>query len=102
MRRLAAAVDKALREAYARALGTDILNPEGDFPEQPDPTFTRDHFLLKHSQGGGGFRPTVERIPFLNSLFNALLYQLSRALRHRRNLAIPGAHCRGPERLRQG
>ena len=41
-RRLAAAVDEALREAYARALGTDILNPEGDFPEQPDPTFTRD------------------------------------------------------------
>ena len=71
-RRLAAAVDEALREAYARALGADILNPEGDFPEQPDPTFTRDRFSLKHSQGGGGFRPTVERIPFLNSLFYAL------------------------------
>ena len=24
--------------------GTDILNPEGDFPEQLDPTFTRDRF----------------------------------------------------------
>ena len=71
-RRLVAAVDEALREAYAWALGTDILNPEGDFPEQPDPTFMRDRFSLKHSLGGGGFRPTVERIPFLNSLFSAL------------------------------
>jgi len=71
-RRLAAAVDEALREAYARALGAGILNPEGDFPEQPDPTPTRDHFSLKHSHGGGGFRPTAERIPFLNSLFSAL------------------------------
>ena len=100
-RRLAAAVDEALREAYARALGTDILNPEGDFPEQPDPTFTRDRFSLKHSQGGGGFRPTVERIPFLNSLFHALP-------------AISGSTAQaplwpslapifgGPERLRQG
>ena len=52
--------------------GTDILNPEGDFPEQPDPTFTRDRFLLKHSHGGGGFSSTAERIPFLNSLFYAL------------------------------
>ena len=71
-RRLAAAVDEALREAYARALGADILNPEGDFPEQLDPTFTRDRFSLKHSLGGGGYRLTAERIPFLNSLFSAL------------------------------
>ena len=71
-RRLATAVDEALREAYARALGTDILNLEGDFPEQLDPTFTRDRFSLRHSQGGGGFRPAVERIPSLNSLFSAL------------------------------
>jgi len=71
-RRLAAAVDEALREVYARALGTDILNPEGDFPKQPDPTFTRDRFSLKHSQGGGDFRPAVKRIPFLNSLFSVL------------------------------
>jgi len=55
-----------------RALGASILSPEGDFPEQPYPTFTRDRFSLKHSQGGGGFRPTVERIPFLNFLFSAL------------------------------
>jgi len=32
-RRLAAVVDEALRKAYVRALGADILNPEGDFPE---------------------------------------------------------------------
>ena len=32
----------------------------------------RDRFSLKHSQGGGGCRPTAERIPFLNSLFSAL------------------------------
>jgi len=30
---LAAAVDEVLREAYARALVADILNPEGDFPK---------------------------------------------------------------------
>ena len=52
-RRLAAAIDEALREAYARVLGTDILDPEGDFPEQPDPTSTLDRFWLKHSLGGG-------------------------------------------------
>ena len=50
-------------EAYARALGADILNPEGDFPEQMGQTFTRDRFSLKHSVGGGGFRLTAERIP---------------------------------------
>ena len=71
-RQLVAAVDEALRKAYARALGADILNPAGDHPEQPDPTFTRDRFSLKHSLGGGGFRLTAGRIPFLNSLFNAL------------------------------
>ena len=71
-RQLAAAVDEALRKAYARSLGADILNPAGDHPEQPDPTFTRDRFSLKHSLGGGGFRLTAGRIPFLNSLFSAL------------------------------
>jgi len=96
----AAAVDEALREK-ARALGTDILNPEGDFPEQPDPTFTRDRFSLEHSQGGGGFRPTVERIPFLNSLFSALPATSGSTAQ------VPlwpslAPHCRGPERLRQG
>ena len=65
-------MEEGLREAHARAPGADIPNPEGDFPEQPDPTPTRDHFSLKHSHGGGGFRPTAERIPFLNSLFSAL------------------------------
>ena len=55
-----------------RAGARHILNPEGDFSEQPDPTFTWDRFSLKHSQGGGGFKPAVERIPFLNSLFSAL------------------------------
>ena len=71
-RRLAAAVDEALREAYARALGADILNPKRDFPEQLDPTPTRDCISLKHSLGGGGFRLKAEHIPFLNSLFSAL------------------------------
>ena len=52
-RRLAAAVGKLLREAYARALGADIFNPEGDFPEQLDLTSTWDRFWLKHSLGGG-------------------------------------------------
>ena len=52
--------------------GKAHLNSEGDFPEQPDPTFTRDRFSMKHSHGGGGFRPTAERIPFINSLFSAL------------------------------
>ena len=71
-RRLAVAVDVSLREAYARSLGADILNPEGDYPEQLDPTFTRDRFSQKYSLGGGGFRLTAERIPFLNPLFSAL------------------------------
>jgi len=69
--------------------------------KQPDPAFTRDRFSLKHSQGGGGFRPTVEHIPFLNPLFSALP-------------AISGSTAQaplwpslapifgGPERLRQG
>ena len=48
------------------------LDPESDFPEQPDPAFTRARFSLKHSQGGGGFKPTAERTPFVNSLFSAL------------------------------
>jgi len=32
----------------------------------------RDRFSLKHSHGGGGFRPTAERTPLLNPLFSAL------------------------------
>jgi len=71
-RRLATAVDLALRKAYAVAHGADMLDPEGNFVGQRDPTFVRDRVSLKASQGGGGYRVTTERAPFLNSLINSL------------------------------
>ena len=45
------AVDEALREVYARALGAGILNTEGNFPEQLEQTFTWDPFLRDGASG---------------------------------------------------
>ena len=56
----------------AKSAGARRRHPE-PFSEQLHPTFTREIFSLKLSLGSGGFRRTTERIPFLNSLFSALL-----------------------------
>jgi hypothetical protein len=66
------AVDAALRRACKMALGKDLPDPEGGFPEQQDPTFTRDLMGLKTTKGGGGVRRTSDRMPFLNCLLGAL------------------------------
>ena len=52
-RTLAAKVDDALRKAYARCFGADLLNAEGTWERQEDPTFHRDLMGLKASAGGG-------------------------------------------------
>ena len=83
-RRLAAAVDGALREAYAQALGADILNPGGDFPKQLDPASPRVRGLQAH----GGVH-TVPLLPLQSSTSHLGLRITSAAL------AIPGAHSRG-------
>jgi hypothetical protein len=68
-----AKIDVALRTAYADVVGVDILNPRGhDDNLHEDREFTRDLFMLKINQGGGGFRPYSERINFLNCLNNIL------------------------------
>ena len=50
----------------------DLLGPEGEFPEQQDPTFIRDLMGLKTSQRGGGVSPTSERMQFPNCILGAL------------------------------
>ena len=47
-------MDAALRRACTVAFGKDMLHPEEEFPEQQDPTFTRNLMGLKMSHGGGG------------------------------------------------
>jgi hypothetical protein len=71
-RTLAARVDEALRKAYARCLGTDLLNPDGTWESQEDPTFHRDLMGLKANAGGMGYRNTTRRALFINALANAL------------------------------
>ena len=68
---LAAAVDPTLRACYAPCLWADPLDPNGFSESQEARAFVRDRFLLPVRQGGGGFRPTVERAQFLNTLNNA-------------------------------
>ena len=71
-RTLAAKVDDALRKAYARCFGADLLNAEGTWERQEDPTFHRDLMGLKASAGGGGYRNTARRAAFINTIANAL------------------------------
>ena len=71
-RTLAAKVDEALRKAYARCLSTDLLNPDGTWKSQEDPTFHRDLMGLKANAGGMGYRNTTRRALFINALANAL------------------------------
>jgi hypothetical protein len=71
-RDLARAVDEALRGAYTRAFGVDILDPDGQTPGELDPTFLRDLTGLKAKAGGCGFRNTERRAVFLNTLNNTL------------------------------
>ena len=69
---LAAATDEALRKAYARTFGADMLNPEGDFEGQRDPKFTADRLAQKCKQGGMGHRPMGDRAPFFTAISSAL------------------------------
>ena len=71
-RELAEAVDATLRKCYLVCFGTDLLNPEGQRGSrfQEDPSFVRDLFGLKIRLGGGGYRRTTRRAPFLNNLNN--------------------------------
>ena len=71
-RGLANKVDEALRKAYARCFGIDLLNPEGTRSDQTDPTFYRDLMGLKTKAGGMGYRNTERRSLFVNALSSAL------------------------------
>ena len=71
-RDLARAVDNALRGAYNKAFGFDILNPDGQCAGERDPTFLRDLAGLKAKAGGCGYRSTERRAVFLNTLNNTL------------------------------
>ena len=71
-RGLADKVDEALRKAYTRCFGIDLLNPEGTRSDQTDPTFCRDLMGLKAKAGGMGYRNTARRSLFVNALSSAL------------------------------
>jgi len=45
-------VDASLRKAYARCFRVDLLNPEGTWDNQVDPTFHRNFTMLRTSHGG--------------------------------------------------
>ena len=69
---LAKAVDCALRKAYKIAFDMDLLDPNGQAPDQEDPSFLCDLAGLKVAAGGCGYRCTERRAVFLNALNNAL------------------------------
>ena len=69
-RKLAAAVDEALRRAYTLCFGGDFLDPAGEGGHQTDPAFVSDLFRLKLAKGGVGLRRTVDRAPYLNTIHN--------------------------------
>ena len=71
-RALATRVDEALRKAYARCFGTDLLESEGTWENQTDPTFHRDLMGLKTNAGGMGYRNTERRALFINAINSAL------------------------------
>lgn len=71
-RQLAAAVDAALRKAYHKSFGFDVLGDEGAFQGQEDPTFIRDLAGLKTKFGGCGFRRTTIRAPFMGVMANII------------------------------
>jgi hypothetical protein len=60
-------IDNALRGAYTKALGFDILDPNGQCPGERDPTFLRDLAGLKAKAGGCGYRSTERRAAFLST-----------------------------------
>ena len=71
-RNLARNVDDALRGAYTKAFGFDILDSNGQSTGERDPTFLRDLAGLKAKDGGCGYRNTERRAVFLNTLNNVL------------------------------
>jgi len=72
-------LDNAISKAYASVLGPELLSNTSSDPDYcNDPKFTSDRFLLKSSQGGGGFRPLhSHRAPFLNCMHTVLPQALS-------------------------
>ena len=58
------------------APGGDLLDPEGEFPGQQDPAFTRNSMGPKTGQGGGGVRLMSERMPFFNCLLAPLQHMI--------------------------
>jgi hypothetical protein len=71
-RDLARAVDDALRGAYTKALGFDIIDPNGQCPGERDPALLRDLAGLKTKAGGCGYRSTERRAVFVNTPSNIL------------------------------
>ena len=65
-------MDCALRKAYKIAFDMDLLDPNGQAPDQEDPSFLCDLAGLKVAAGGCGYRCTERRAVFLNALNNAL------------------------------
>ena len=71
-RTLADRVDAALQKAYSRCFGVDLLEPNGTWQNQQDPTFHRDLMGLKAKNGGMGYRNTARRALFVNSVASAI------------------------------
>jgi hypothetical protein len=70
-----ATVDQAIRSAFVRGLGTDLLDPEHCQPSISglmDPYFISDRAKLRTSMGGASIRPLVDRQLFLNSICSVL------------------------------
>ena len=64
---LAAAVDETLRACYSLCLWAGPLDANGLSGSQDDRALVRDRFAIPVRLGGGGFRPTVERLQFLTT-----------------------------------
>ena len=88
---MANAIDQTLRKCYASSLCADFLNPDGHQAYRHDPPFVHDLFSLKTKRGGGGYRPTVQRAQYLNTVNNVLPQLLANETGLWRSLeSIPG------------
>jgi hypothetical protein len=67
-RNLAAGIDECIRNLYVKVNGADLLDPNGHADGLSDPSLVADRFKLASKYGGSGFRPTILRANYANSL----------------------------------
>jgi len=95
-------VDEALKRAFTKSHGTNLLAPEQSKPpgsEHPDPSFISDRSRLRTSKGGAAIRMLSNRQLYLNSLCGVIPQLIDHADFKNHTRPIPDAHKRPWSRL---